>query len=68
VIFVLLVIDSLGEKMIVQENKALKLCVVVQTVIPALRRLRQEGHKFEANLGYKAKPCLKETKMSQSSP
>jgi hypothetical protein len=28
-------------------------------VIPALRRLRQENSKFEANLGYKVRSCLK---------
>jgi hypothetical protein len=31
-------------------------------VIPALRRLRQEDHKFEANLRYKGRLCLKVTK------
>jgi hypothetical protein len=29
------------------------------TVIPALRRLRQEDHKFQASLGYMGRPCLK---------
>jgi hypothetical protein len=28
-------------------------------VIPALRRLRQEHHKFKPSLGFVAKPCLK---------
>jgi hypothetical protein len=27
-------------------------------VIPALRRLRQEDHKFEVNLDYIARPCV----------
>jgi hypothetical protein len=28
-------------------------------VIPALRRLRQEDHKFKASLGYIVRACLK---------
>jgi hypothetical protein len=28
-------------------------------VILALRRLRQEDHKFKASLGYLVSPCLK---------
>jgi hypothetical protein len=36
--------------------------VVVQKAPPALRRLRQEGHKFKASLGYIARLCLKQNK------
>jgi hypothetical protein len=32
------------------------------TVIPALRRLRQEDLKFKASLGYIARSCLKNKK------
>jgi hypothetical protein len=28
-------------------------------IIPALRRLRLEGHKFQASLGYIVRPSLK---------
>jgi hypothetical protein len=31
-------------------------------LIPALERLRQEDHKFEARLNYKLRPCLKKKK------
>jgi hypothetical protein len=31
-------------------------------VIPVLRRLSQEDHKFKASLGYIARPCLKRRK------
>jgi hypothetical protein len=31
-------------------------------VIPALRRLRQKDHKFEAGLGYTMRPYLKKKK------
>lgn len=27
-------------------------------VIPALEKLRQEDHKLEASLGYRARPCI----------
>jgi hypothetical protein len=36
-----------------------KLGLVGMPVIPALRRLKQEYCKFQASLGYIAKPCLK---------
>jgi hypothetical protein len=29
------------------------------SIIPAVRRLRQEDLEFKASLGYTAKPCLK---------
>jgi hypothetical protein len=40
------------------ENVIAKLGVVANVVIPAIRRLRQEDHKFETNLGYKRKQGL----------
>jgi hypothetical protein len=33
--------------------------VVVETVIPAFQRLTEEDYKFEANLHYTSRPCLK---------
>jgi hypothetical protein len=36
--------------------------LVVHTIIPALRRLRQEDHNFKASLGYIGKPCPKTKK------
>jgi hypothetical protein len=36
--------------------------MVVTSVIPALRRLRQEDGEFQSSLGYLVKPYLKETK------
>jgi hypothetical protein len=32
------------------------------SVIPAHRRMRQGAHKFQTNLGYIRKPCLKKLK------
>jgi hypothetical protein len=31
-------------------------------VFPALERLRQEDHKFETSLGYRARHCLRKKK------
>jgi hypothetical protein len=31
-------------------------------ITPALRKLRQDGHKFKTSLGYIARPCLKRNK------
>jgi hypothetical protein len=36
---------------------------VATPVIPALRRLRQDELKFQGNLSYKVRPCLKQTTM-----
>jgi hypothetical protein len=30
-------------------------------IIPTLERLRQKDHKFDTNLGYIVRPCLKKT-------
>jgi hypothetical protein len=37
----------------------------VQTLIPALRILRQEDYQFKASLEYTVKPCLKNNKTKQ---
>jgi hypothetical protein len=34
----------------------------VPTYKQALRRLRQEDHKFQGNLGYIVRPCLRKRK------
>lgn len=34
-------------------------------VIPALKRLKQEDHKFKATLGYTARPCLRQTTLER---
>jgi hypothetical protein len=50
------------------EYKLICVCVYAHTgysptpVIPALRRVRKEDHKFEVNLGYTVRPCLKNRK------
>jgi hypothetical protein len=37
--------------------------MVALTVIPALRRLRQEDYRFEVILGYKVRHCLTKKKI-----
>lgn len=37
-------------------------CVEAHTVIPVLKRLRQEDHMFKIKLGYLASYCLKKPK------
>jgi hypothetical protein len=39
--------------------------MVALTVIPALRRLRQEDYRFEVILGYKVRHCLTKKKFSK---
>jgi hypothetical protein len=39
--------------------------VVYTSIIPALRRQRQEDHKFKASLGYMVTPCLKKPKTTK---
>jgi hypothetical protein len=38
---------------------------MAHTVIPALRKLRQDDLKFEASLGYTARSCLNNNKIKQ---
>jgi hypothetical protein len=36
--------------------------MAMHVCIPLFKRLRQEDHKFQASLGYTARPCLKRLK------
>jgi hypothetical protein len=37
-------------------------------VIPALEKMRQEDHDFQARPGYIARPCLKQTDLKKKIP
>jgi hypothetical protein len=43
-------------------DKKWKPSMVCIPVIPTLKTLRREDHKFKASLGYRARPCLKKKK------
>jgi hypothetical protein len=43
-------------------NKKKILGKVVQSIIPTLRKVRQEDHEFTASLGHIARLCLKTNK------
>jgi hypothetical protein len=36
---------------------------MTELLIPVFKRLRQEDHKFEANLGYIVRTCLEKEKV-----
>jgi hypothetical protein len=65
----LLVIENLStvlplpfsSRLKIKKTKQCSMQGVVHICNPALRRLQQENHKFEASLGYIARPHLKQT-------
>jgi hypothetical protein len=59
---------KVGGKLGIRYHNTVKQAWWHAPVIPALRRPRQKNYKFQASLGYTARPCLKQTSKIKQKP